>query len=455
MSPAANPPGRSRARAVVGRACLAVALAAPALALTGAAQGTTVHGAVLESASDIKIVTANLRSPQSATRFQQDAREVLAEHPDLITYNEVGYRHDEFLAPEGYELWRKTTSQYTKHNAVAWRTDTWTAVAHGTARISNYTKKPPGKTTLLGLRYANWVTLESVDGRRLNLVATHVAPPFRNDRGRTVDLLRPSVRRLTGLLEQLRGPVLVGGDFNVNYVSGRYPRELFDQARLKPTYDLMGRHFPTGDHHGGTIDYVFVRGTRQLQVDWHRPVELNSDHDAVVAGLSWTTEAPAPEPGTSTVVRNRPDGTTEERHAVGRVLRQNLAGTAAGDKVQLATSGLTLRLADRALWRAEARGVRVQVTTLSPRLTWRERRLLRTLDTKGSWLRRCQSACRTQWQADQPPSLLLVTGSDGTGKERIDVSRRLRPAVVTRRTSARISTATSAMDEARAAFATL
>ena len=311
-------------------------------------------------------------------------------------------------------------------------------MAHGTSRISNYPTKPPGKTTLLGLRYANWVSLESVDGRRLSIVSTHVSPSFKDAQGDWVDLLRPSVRRIGSLVEDLsrHGPVLIGGDYNVNYVSGRYPRDLLDAAKMRPTYDLLGTQFPTGDHHGGTIDYAFVRGKGQVQVDWHRPVELNSDHDAVVAGLSWTT--PAPEPA-DTVVTNQPDGTAQQRTAVLRTLRQNLADTAGGETVQLATRGLSLRLVARALRKADARAVRVQVTTLSPRLTFRERSLMRTLDTRGSWLRRCRDACRTQWQAEQPASLLLVSDANGNGKVRIDVSRRLSPAVVSRRTSARIS----------------
>ena len=455
MSPAANPLRRSRARGYLGRACLALALAAPALVLAGVAQGTPAHAAAAAAAtSDITFVTANLRSPQSATRFQQDAREVLGQRPDLIAYNEVGFRQDMFLAPEGYDMWRLTTSQYTRHNAVAWRSDVWHEVAHGTKRISNYPTKPPGKTTLLGLRYANWVKLESVDGRRLSLVSTHVSPMFKDDNGNWVDLLRPSVRRLGRLVEDLRGfgPILVGGDFNVNYVSGRYPRDLLTAARLRPTYDLLGTRFPTGDHHGGTIDYAFVRGKGQLEADWHRPVELNSDHDAVVAGLSWTTPPPAP---VTTVVRNQPDGTTEERTAIRRTLREHLAGTAAGETVRLATRGLTLRAVARALRRADARGVRVQVTSLSIRLTARERTLMRNLATRGSWLRRCQASCRTTWQAEQPPSLLLVSDANGDGRTRIDVSRRLTSAVITRRTSARISTSSTEMDEARAAFARL
>ena len=58
-------------------------------------------------------------------------------------------------------------------------------------------------------------------------------------------------------------------------------------------------------------------------------------------------------------------------------------------------------------------------------------------------------------EADQPPSLLLVTGADGEEKVRIDVSRRLRQVVVTRRTTARITTSKSELNEARAAFAGL
>jgi endonuclease/exonuclease/phosphatase (EEP) superfamily protein YafD len=452
VSPAANPLGRSHARGVLARAGLGVLLSVQALVLTSLVPGTPAQAAVAVGESDFTMVTANLRSPQSDRTFRQDAAEVLAQKPDLITYNEVAFREDSYLAPEGYALWRQQ-ERYQRHTPVAWRTDMWNVVDKGTRRISNYQKKPPGKTTLLGLRYANWVRLESIDGRTLSLVSTHVAPPFKDARGNWIDLLRPSVRRVNLLVQELNsfGPVLVGGDFNVNYRSGRYPRDLLAEGRLRPTYDLLGTSFPTGDHHGGTIDYVFVRGKGQLQADWHRPVELNSDHDAVVAGFSWTTDAPEPV----TRVSNRPGGTTQERNAVERVVRQHLAGAATGETIQLATSGLTLPVADRALRRADGRGVHVQVTTLSRQLTWRERRLVRTLDNKGSWLRRCQDACRAQWQADQPPTLLLVTDAGGDGKVRVDVSRRLSRAVVTHRTTARIATSRWALDQARAAFAGL
>lgn len=452
MSPAANPLVRTRARGLVGRAGLVALLAAQALALSVGAPGTTsAQAAVVESASDIRIVTANLRSPQTATRFQQDAREVIAQHPDLITYNEVYNRQDMFLAPDGYTLWR-TPGHYFGNTPVAWKTNKWTDVAHGTRRISYYPTRPPGKRTYLGIRYANYVSLESPEGRHLSVVSVHVAPPFKDDNGNLVDLLRPTVRKVSRLVGELSsfGPVLVGGDFNVPYNGPRYPRDLLTEARLRPTYDLLGTSFPTGDHHDATIDYVFVRGKGQLQADWHRPVELNSDHDAVVAGLSWTTEAPQPE--VTTTVQNKPSGTAEERRAVARELRHHLAQTAAGDTVQLGTRGMNLGVVDRALRLAEARGVRVRVTTRSLQLTAVERKLKQTLDANGSWLRRCQDACRTQWEANEPVSLLLVSGADGGGKERVDVSRALRRTVITRRTTARITNSTTEMDAARAAF---
>jgi endonuclease/exonuclease/phosphatase (EEP) superfamily protein YafD len=454
VSPAANPFARPRARGFLGRAGLVVVLAAQAFVLSIGAQGatTTAQAVVVESASDIRIVTANLRSPQTPERFQADAREVIAQHPDLITYNEVYNRQDMFLAPDGYTLWR-TPGHYLGNTPVAWKTRKWTDVAHGTRRISYYPTRPPGKHTYLGIRYANWVSLESPDGRRLSVVSVHVAPPFNDENGDRVDLLRPTVRKVSRLVDELKGfgPVLIGGDFNVPYNSARYPRDLLTAARMRPTYDLLGTSFPTGDHHGATIDYVFVRGKGQLEADWHRPVELNSDHDAVVAGLSWTTEAPQSE--VTTTVKNQPDGTTAERRAVARELRRRLAQTAAGDTVQLGTRGMNLGVVDRALRDAEARGVRVRVTTRSLQLTAVERRLNQTLDANGSWLRRCQDACRTQWEADEPPSLLLVSGTDRQGKVRIDVSRPLRRTVITRRTSARITNSTTEMDAARAAFA--
>ena len=320
--------------------------------------------------------------------------------------------------------------------------------------MSNYQKKPPGKTTLLGLRYANWVSLESIDGRQLSLVSAHVAPPFRDDRGNWIDLLRPSVRRVNLLVQELssHGPVLVGGDFNVNYTSGRYPRDLLAEARLRPTYDLLGTRFPTGDHHGATIDYVFVRGKGQLQVDWHRPVELNSDHDAVVAGLSWTDvcsrardgraqHAHRHRPGTN---RRRTDAAPASRRDPGRADRPARdRGPEPASRRPCAAEGRRERCPGAGHHPqpgADLAGAQDDAELSAPR---------------AAGCVAVRMPVGPSGRQEQPPTLVLVRDASGAGKERIDVSRRLSTAVVTRRTSARISTSRWALDQARAAFATL
>lgn len=432
MTPAVPPtperPARSRWRAVVaGAAGLALL---PGLVVAGAAPA---QAASRTADSDITFIATNLRSPQSYQSFQKDAAEVFSHQPDLVAYNEVAFRYDGFLAPEGYQLWRKP-GQYTGATPVAWRTDTWSLVASGTRQISFYKKRPPGKQTKLGLRFANWVTLQAAGGRTLSVVAIHVAPVFRDDTGRERDLLRPSVRRLSALVEELgvHGPVLVGGDFNVHYKSRRYPRGILTGAGLAPTYDLMGSYFPTGDHGGHTVDYVFVRGSDELEVDDHYPVELRSDHDAVVAGLSWTSPGPGVE-----VVSNNPRGDRAEQRAVANRLTRAINAATAGERVEVSTRGLTLRPVYRSLKRAYMRGVAVHLTTLSPRLTRRERWLRDLYDgSVDSVVQRCRGECARAWVAEHRPSELTFWDVEGEPVLRIEVSRRLRKPVISHRTRA-------------------
>jgi endonuclease/exonuclease/phosphatase family metal-dependent hydrolase len=238
----------------------------------------------------VRMIQANIRSSLSTRKFTSDAREVVRAEPDVITYNEVPVRVDWRLAPDGYSLYRSHRNRYTEATPVAWRTDRWRKIDSGTYRFSNYRRKPEGRKVRIGLRFANWVTLEAGNGRVMSVVSAHVAPPDDD----MPDLLRRSVRRIGELVARLapRGPVLVGGDFNVHYSGSRYPEKLLRDARMRPTYDTLRSSFPTGDHHDLTIDYVFNRGKAQLRAERHRPIELYSDHDAVVADLGWRVDAP-------------------------------------------------------------------------------------------------------------------------------------------------------------------
>ena len=233
-----------------------------------------------EPVTSVEVVQANIKSGTELSKFRADLRKVFKTCPDFVTYNEVPMRQPQYLAPAGYAIWR-TPGQYTGATPVVWRTDRWTAEARGTTMISNLQGYGRGQRVMWGVRYANWVTLRSVDGQQtVSLVSVHIAPKSE----RTTKLLGPSINRLGALVGQLSssGPVLVGGDFNRHYKSREYPRALLQQHGMNAVYDLSGRYAPTGDHFGATIDYVMVRPAAVFSVLAQTTRELNSDHDALV-----------------------------------------------------------------------------------------------------------------------------------------------------------------------------
>lgn len=397
--------------------------------------------------SDLTVVQANLRSPQPFAGFQADARKVQALAPDFITYNEVAFRNDALLAPAGYKMWR-TAGQYTGASPVAWRSDRWEMTARGTRQVSSYGKKPPGRTTLLGMRFASWVTLRStVDDRVLSVVSMHAAPKVRG----MPDLRRTAVRNLGTLVRELapRGPVLVGGDFNVGARSSSYPADLLGAAQLRSTFERLQSWFATGDHGGNTIDYLFVRDAGQLEADVHFPVELNSDHDAVVAGLSWTTKAP----GATVEVRNDPAGEVKAQRAVVVENLREIRSAPVGGVVQVATQGLTLRAVYRDLLAAVERGVKVRYVTRGSRLSEHEVLLAARLRASaGSSFRQCIGSCAAQWRASQMPSVVLVSKVDGTPRSTVGSTRRMRAGMVQRAARSVSTTRSSSLAAAVAAF---
>jgi endonuclease/exonuclease/phosphatase (EEP) superfamily protein YafD len=436
--------GRLLAASFTSLVVLATSLGLPATSASAA--GPANEPPAPPTTSDIRMVHANIYTGLTVERFQQDVATVLSLQPDFVTYNEVPFRNDLVMAPEGYAIWRDMRDRFTAATPVAWREDRWTAIDQGVFRISNWRGKPPGREIELGRRYANWVTLQGVDGRVLSVVSIHVAPIAKG----MPDLLVRSVQRLGVLTDQLapRGPVLVGGDVNVHYTSGRYPRELLAAHGLVPTFDTMGGFFPTGDHHGYTIDYVFNRGDDQLAVDGHFPVELKSDHDAVVADLSWLGDAP----GETTVVRSTPDGTPAERRAVLARAVGGVTAAPAGSTVRLVTSRTDLPALRSALRTAATRGVAVRVSITSSPLETGERKLRRQLAATGSttsWVRPCAGPCADQWEASRAPtSLMLVSDAAGNWVERYDTGRALTGAVLAKPTKLTVSVGTAALRQA-------
>ena len=420
--------GGSPLRRAGGVAATVLAMAAGLLATPTPAQATEPSGGTSSGYGDLTVVQANIYSGLTVERFQADVRKVLDVRSDFITYNEVPLRNDLVLAPpsRGWAIHRSHQNRYKASTAVAWRTDRWRKTDAGTYRISNWRGKPPGRNIELGRRFANWVTLVSPDGRVVSVVAVHVAPLAKG----MPDLRRPSVRRLGGLVEQLspRGPVLVGGDFNVHYKSSIYPRDLLDASDLVPTYDMLGTYFPTGDHQGATIDYVFGRVAGQTWAAAHRPIELRSDHDAVVADFSWLVDAPAE---TQEVV-NDPTGDSTAQRAVVDTLVAAIEGAEPGSVIEVVTRAFAQRAMFRKLNAAMGRGVHVRMTVRNATSTRSERRLSRRIaehDDSQSWFRRCVEACDVSWrEAGGPPGFLMVSHSDSgdNWKTRIDSSREFR-----------------------------
>lgn len=450
MSDRAIPPSmRNRVLPLLLTVLTVLALAASVLAAptTSAAPAAAKPQPNLPvNTSDVRMVHANIYTGLSVERFQKDVATVLSLQPDIVTYNEVPFRNDLVMAPAGYSIWRDMRNRFTAATPVAWRTDRWTAIDQGVFRISNWRGKPPGKVVELGRRFANWVTLQGTDGRVLSVVSIHVAPVTKG----MPDLLVRSVKRLNVLTARLapKGPVLVGGDMNVHYTSGRYPRELLASSGLVPTFDTMGGFFPTGDHFGYTIDYVFNRGAGQLVTDQHFPVELNSDHDAVVAGLSWTTDLPTE----TTVVRSDPGGEPAEQRAVLNSLSTAIRGAEPGATIRLVTSRAELFLLRSRLRAAAQRGVSVQVSITSSPLEPAERKLrrqLRATGTANTWVERCAGACGTQWASQRAPqTLMLVSDTTGAWAARYDTGRALTTAILERPSKLTIRFGQSALTEA-------
>lgn len=423
-------PGRRRRGAALA-ATLASTLASTLAATVVGGPLALPAQAAEGSDPDVTLVQANIKT--GTETFEADVATVMAQRPDLVTYNEVPYRSAATLAPAGYSIHRSVANRYTAATPVVWKHPEWTKVDAGTFRISNVREIPDGKHTRLGLRFANWATLRSTEGRVLSVVSVHVAPLFKLD-GQWVDLIRPSVRQLGKLVAQLApaGPVLVGGDFNVHYKSGRYPRDLFAEAGLVPTYDTMGGYFGTGDHGGHTIDYVFNRGAGELAVTSHGRRELHSDHDAVIAGLDWQVDAPAE---TIEIVSD-PQGTEEERLAVLRAMAGSIADAEPGETVDVVTGQLGKRMLMRRMKGAVARGVDVRLLTRSTSLTTFERRFGRYVaDEAGSSLTRCRSACQDRWrESGMARTFALVRQAGGDPTLRVDANRSLIKALPERRT---------------------
>jgi endonuclease/exonuclease/phosphatase (EEP) superfamily protein YafD len=371
----------------------------------------------------IRITQANLLSGQDADNFQADAALVISNQPDFVTYNEVPYRKDVFLAPPGYALFR-TPGQYTGATPVAWRTDRWSAIKQGTLMVCYKKGRLPGQKVDWGIRYANWVTLQGIDGHVISVISAHLPPVTSITEG----LQEKGLHRIGALANTLSayGPVLMAGDMNFHYGPAQYPRDLLASYGFTSTYDVLGSHFPTGDHRGATIDYVFVKDTTQLTVHAQYNQELYSDHDAVTADLSFT-DAPGAVPVSFTpgTYTNSPYGNRAGQRAALDLVVKAVDSAPSGAAIHLTTSKLGDKRLSRALTAAHERNVHVQLITRRAKPSTQEkamRTLLGGKVWKKSWAVGCWAVCRAiEDRGNLPETRLLVSQSGVTTALRIDL----------------------------------
>lgn len=272
----------ARKAAAKRAAALQAAEHAKAVAAKRAAEKKAAEAAAYAASMapvSITMVHANIFTGMTTANFQQDLAKVMAKQPDFVTLNEVSRRTDAQITPAGYASYRSMATTWTKETPVLWRTDRWERVDAGSRELTTSTVK-------WGTRAVNWVTLRNKKtGKMVSVISAHPAPlreglethlhDFMDALGVVVDEL------------ETRGPVFVGGDFNVGYKSrARWPQAQLSDAGLAATYDVLGRPAGgTGDHHGATIDYVFYQPGAGVTPLSGGTIELISDHDAVWTDL--------------------------------------------------------------------------------------------------------------------------------------------------------------------------
>lgn len=409
------------------------------------------------SSETIRIVQANLLSGQPVPRFQADVGRVLATEPDFITYNEVDYRNDSVLAPGHYDLHRTHKNRYTAATPVAWRSDRWRPRRTGTTMLTDKWGKDPGKSVHLGVRYANWATLEHRhNGRVISVVSVHFPPKSRHTEGLKV----VAARRLADLVRSLgkAGPVLVGGDLNIHYPSRQYPDEIFDSAGLTSTFEITGKAPVTKEDHGSTIDYVLVRSRSKFAVAGQYTINQNSDHHALVVDLRPTYPAPnAPQPtirpGT---VQNIPGGSHVEKRRVIRLMIDAVDNAPRGAGIHFDAAGIRDPQLLDALRRAHHRGVYVQVINRGKvwiRAEHELRDLLGTDVSSRTFAVPCKRLCqRVIAREGAPAARLLISKSGNVSAVTILANRAPIPRLANQPTTAWIRTSLDRYNRAFANF---
>jgi len=212
--------------------------------------------------------------------LQRIADVINRQHPDLVGLQEVdrGVKRTQQM-DEIAELAKLTRMDYAFAFNLAYQ-----GGQYGVAILSRLPITATEHWHFKNLREAErrgFIRAEvSYHGRKLNFVTTHLDYQF--DDGRVFE-----TQQLLAALKDVKGPLIISGDFNDVPDGNAYQlmRADFDDAWVASANTLSGLSYPA-DKPAKRIDYIFARRTDALRAKRTWTVEtLASDHIPVVADL--------------------------------------------------------------------------------------------------------------------------------------------------------------------------
>lgn len=181
----------------------------------------------------VRVAQANIPQRSGMGGYRTSMSRLLSVEPDFITLNEqAGRSMDQILsAAPGYAGFRSDDAGprgqqgQALDTAVLWRADTWEQVSAGRVQVVEGDRVSYNGAVRTWNRYATWALLANDAGEMVSVVSVHhMTNPakYGPDRPRRAQLYGQGMDALAGLITTLgaKGPVLVGGDFNVSANQG-------------------------------------------------------------------------------------------------------------------------------------------------------------------------------------------------------------------------------------------
>jgi endonuclease/exonuclease/phosphatase family metal-dependent hydrolase len=257
------------------------------LVVSGNSESAPSAVATLANAHTIRVMTYNIHVGVGMDKKLDLARSagvINAQHPDLVGLQEVdrGVERTQRI-DEIAEIARMTKMDYAFAFNLRYQ-----GGQYGVAILSRYPIMATDHRLYQNTREAErrgFIRAEvQIDGRVINFVTTHL--DYQYEDGRVFE-----AEQLLGALKDVKGPMILVGDFN-DVPAGeayRLVRQQFGDAWIENHPNENGFSYPS-DKPAKRIDYILLRSSDYLRTKraWI-PETLASDHVPVVADLEIRT----------------------------------------------------------------------------------------------------------------------------------------------------------------------